>query len=108
MYLVKNHNFFLLRCPDCERNFLFCYSYMNEHARVKHKISLKEFKAKYLQNIEEEYYSDNVSDLCQYRCLSCGEENIKAKESHIRKVHKKNKNKNFELMEKVLHRYITS
>ena len=99
---------FFLRCPDCAAEFLFCFTYLSNHATVKHKITWEEFKAKYLRNIKEEYFSDNVSELCQYRCLSCEEENIKDKEAHTRKVHKNDKNTNYEVMEKVLHRYITS
>ena len=113
---------FFLRCPDCAAEFLFCFTYLSYHATVKHKITLADFKAKYLQiepenpNLsmtndkmatslkhEEKYYSNNMSELCKYKCLTCGEENIEVKSTHTNNVHPEIKRK-YKMMEIVLHR----
>ena len=55
------------------------------------------------QRNKEKRYSNNVSELCKYKCLSCGEENIEVKNIHTKNVHPEIKRK-YKVMEKILHR----
>ena len=55
------------------------------------------------QRNEEKRYSNNMSELCKYKCLSCGEENIKDKNIHTKNVHPE-MSKKYEVMNKVFHR----
>ncbi len=123
----------ILRCKICNTTTIFNSEGINKHLKKCHpslNMTFKRYCKTYLNmepqddemqtNLQvheekinnkmptkikhiEKYYSDNVSKLCQYKCLSCEEENIEVKSTHTNNVHPEIKMK-YKVMEKILHR----